>query len=79
MDGQGEDVPVTWSTILDVVKGPLVQKKNLAKKICQYLEQENDGQIARSKCPTISFQAHIINVDCCSFLDVVNYCNIHNH
>lgn len=80
MDGHGEGVPVAWSAIIDVIKGPLVQHKNLAKKICQYLQQENDeGQIAQSKCPIVSVQPHIIDVDFCSFLDVVNYCNIHDH
>ena len=37
MDGQG----ATWKTILDVIKGPLVQKKALAMRIYQYLKQQS--------------------------------------
>ena len=37
----GQATPVTWKTILDVVKGPLVQNKALANDIYQYLKQEN--------------------------------------
>ena len=33
--------PVNWKTIIDVVKGPLVQNKALVNKIYQYLKQEN--------------------------------------
>ena len=39
MHGQGEGAPVTWITILDVIKGPLVQNKALAMKIYKNLKQ----------------------------------------
>ena len=65
MDGKGEGAPITWSAILDVLKGPLVEQNNLAKKICQYLEQESyEEQIAQSKCLIVVVQVHIIDVDC---------------
>ena len=34
------DTPVTWNTIINVIKGPLVQRKDLAMKIYEYLKQE---------------------------------------
>ena len=33
------DTPVTWNTIIDVIKGPLVHHKDLAMKIYEYLKQ----------------------------------------
>ena len=39
MHGQDGGAPVTWNTILDVVKGPFVQNKALAMRIYQYLKQ----------------------------------------
>ena len=39
MDGQV--TPATWKTIIDVVKGPLVQNKALAIKIYQDLKEES--------------------------------------
>ena len=44
MDGQGGGAPVTWNTILDVIKGPLVQNKALAMRIYEYLKQESSVQ-----------------------------------
>ena len=45
LDGQctsdSEPTPVNWKTIIDVIKGPLVQNKALAKEIYQYLKQLN--------------------------------------
>ena len=41
MNGQCEGAPVTWSTILDVIKGPLVQNKSLAMKIYENLKLES--------------------------------------
>ena len=45
LDGQctsdGQSTPVNWKTIIDVIKGPLVQNKALAKEIYQYLTQLN--------------------------------------
>ena len=50
MNGQGESAPVTWMTILDVVKGPLVQNKALAMKIYENLKQGSSvQQITQSK------------------------------
>ena len=48
LDGQAS--PVIWKTIINVVNGPLVQNKALAKEICLYLKQERSKQqIATSK------------------------------
>ena len=44
MNGQGEGAPVTWITILDVIKGPLVQNKALTMKIYEYLKVESSLQ-----------------------------------
>ena len=44
MDGQDECVPVTWNTILDVVKGPLVQNTTQAMKIYKYLKAKSSEQ-----------------------------------
>ena len=44
MDGQDGGAPVTWNTIIDVIKGPLVQCKDLAMEIYEYLKQENSKQ-----------------------------------
>ena len=44
MNGQGEGTSVTWITILDVVKGPLVQNKAHAMKIYEYLKLESSVQ-----------------------------------
>ena len=41
MDGESEGAPVTWTTILDVIKGPIVQNKALALEIYEYLEQQS--------------------------------------
>ena len=43
LDGQstsdGQSLSINWKTIIDVVKGPLVQNKAIAIKIYQYLKQ----------------------------------------
>ena len=44
MDGQDECAPVTWNTILDVVKGPLVQNKTQAIRIYEYLKAKSSEQ-----------------------------------
>ena len=44
MDGQGEGAPVTWNTILDVVKGPLVQNTTRAIRIYEYLKTKSSEQ-----------------------------------
>ena len=50
MNGQGEGTPVTWITILNVIKGPLVQNKALAMKIYENLKPESSvQQITQSK------------------------------
>ena len=50
MNGQGEGAPVTWMTILEVVKGPLVQNKALAMTIYENLKQGSSvQQITQSK------------------------------
>ena len=55
MNGQGEGASVTWITILDVVKGPLVQNKAHAMKIYEYLKLEGSVQrVTQSKYVIIS-------------------------
>ena len=50
MNGQGGCAPVTWITVLDVLKGPLVNNKALAMEIYQSLKEESSKeQIASSK------------------------------
>ena len=47
----GEVTPVTWKTILEVLRGPLVKKKALAEQIYDYLKQESTKeQNVTSKC-----------------------------
>ena len=62
MDGKGDGPPVTWTTILDVLKGPVVNNKALAMKIYQSLKEEGTKeQIAPSKY-TIDSSYCYINV-----------------
>ena len=50
MDGKDDGAPVTWITILDLLKGPLVNNKALAMKIYQSLKEEGTKeQITTSK------------------------------
>ena len=50
MNGKGDSAPVTWITILDVLKGQLVQNEALAMTIYQSLKNEGTNeQIAPSK------------------------------
>ena len=50
MNGEDEGAPVKWITILDLLKGPLFNKKALAMKIYQSLKEESSKkQIAPSK------------------------------
>ena len=49
MNGQGEGAPVTWMTILDVIKGPLVQNITQARRIYEYLKQSSVQQDSQSK------------------------------
>ena len=44
MNGQGEGAPVTWNTILNVVKGPLVQDITRAMRINEYLKEKSSVQ-----------------------------------
>ena len=61
MNGQGEGTSVTWITILDVVKGPLVQNKAHAMKIYEYLKVENSvQQNTQSKYVIVSLVVLII-------------------
>ena len=48
MNGEGEGAPVTWETILDVVKGPLVQNITQAMRIYEYLKQSSVQQDIQS-------------------------------
>ena len=60
MNGHGEGAPVTWITILDVVKGPLVQNKSLAMKIYKDLQLSSVQQNTQSKYTIQSLVAIII-------------------
>ena len=44
MNGHGESAPVTWNTILDVIKGPLVQDITRAMRIYEYLKAKSSEQ-----------------------------------
>ena len=57
MDDHGEGAPITWNTILDVIKGPLVQTKALAMSIYEYLKQESSVQQS-GKCICNYFNYH---------------------
>ena len=49
MNGQDGGASVTWTTIIDVIKGPLVQNNALAREIHEYLKL--DGSVQQSsKC-----------------------------
>ena len=64
MNGKDEGAPVTWITILDVLKGPLVNKKALAMKIYQSLKEESSKeQIAPSKYTIDSSYCYINILD----------------
>ena len=74
MDGKDDGAPVTWITILDVLKGPLVKNKNLAMKMYQSLKEEGTNeQIGHSKY-TIDSWCWYINF---FSLDAVNSCDSH--
>ena len=61
MNGQGEGAPVTWKTILDVIKGPLVKKKAHAMEIYEYLKLESSvQQNTQSKYVIVSLVVLII-------------------
>ena len=50
MNGKDDGAAVTWITILDLLKGPLVGNKALAMKIYQSLKEESSKEeIAPSK------------------------------
>ena len=53
IDMDGQATPVNWKEILDVVKGPLVQKKALALEIYQYLKNESSEFISKTIISTI--------------------------
>lgn len=44
MELNGEITPVTWETIIDVVKGPYVENNDLAMNIKQSLQQNSTRQ-----------------------------------
>ena len=52
MDDQDGGAPVTWKTILDVIRGSLVQNNALARKIYEYLKQQS------GKCVCNYFNYH---------------------
>ena len=50
MNGKDDGAPVKWITILDLLKGPLLNNKALAMKIYQSLKEESSKeQTAPSK------------------------------
>ena len=61
MDDRSGGVPVTWKTIIDVIKGPFVQNIAHAKTIYEYLKQESSvQQNTRSKYVIVSLVPIII-------------------
>ena len=54
MNGQGEGAPVTWNTILDVLKEPPVQNVSRGMKIYEYLKQSSVQQDTQSKWPLLA-------------------------
>ena len=60
MNGQGEGAPVTWNTILDVIKGPFVKKKAQAMTIYEYLKLESSVQQSTQSKRTIQSLVTII-------------------
>ena len=57
MNGEGEGAPVTWKTIVKVVKGPLVQNKALAMTIYESLKRGSSvQQNTQSKYVILSLQ-----------------------
>ena len=61
MNGQGEGAPVTWNTIFNVVRGPLVQNTTRAMRICEYLKAKSSEQEdTPSKWSISSFIVRII-------------------
>ena len=61
MNGQGEGAPVTWNTIFNVVKGPLVQNTTRAMRIYEYLKAKSSEQEdTPSKWSISSFIVRII-------------------
>ena len=44
MELNGEATPITWETIIDVVKGPFIENYELAANIHEPLKQESTGQ-----------------------------------
>ena len=64
MNGEGKGTPVKWITILDVIKGPLVNNKAHAMTIYEYLKQESSAQqITPSKLDNTIFSCYIY-IDC---------------
>ena len=57
MNGHDGGTPSTWNTIIDVIKGPQVQNKALAREIYKYLKQESSVQQSR-KCICNYFNYH---------------------
>ena len=50
MNGQGEGAPVTWKTILDVVKEPPIENITRVMRIYEYLKQSSVQQDSQSEC-----------------------------
>ena len=63
MNGQGDGAPVRWRTIIDVVKGPLVENITQAKTIYEYLKQESSiQQHIQSKSIRISLYSQLLEL-----------------
>ena len=63
MNGKGEGTSVTWSTILDVVRGQLVKNESLAMTIYEYLKKESFvQQNTQSKHVIVSLVVRIIRL-----------------
>ena len=57
-DGHDGGAPVTWTTIFDAIKGPLVQNIALTMKIYEYLKQQSGKCI----CNCFNYHCNIIRI-----------------
>ena len=59
MNGKDGCAPVTWTTILDVIKGPLVENNALAREIYEYLKLESSVQSGKCICNYFNYHFNI--------------------
>ena len=77
MNGQDGGAPVTWTTILDVIKGPLVQNNALARKIYEYLKLESSVQSGKCICNYFNHHCNVRGTSNINFI-ISQYYMKHN-